>query len=86
MATERGIPKASITFLVNRLHVGRSNVDVVRELSRRMDRTEWTRERRKAAYRYAIALHRRNFATYAYVMSGGRGLEGIASNLYNGGE
>lgn len=79
-----GIPKATITFLVNRMHVGRSNVDVVRELSWRMDRTEWTRERRKEAYRYAIALHRRNFAAYAYAM-GFMGKE-IASNLHNRGE
>lgn len=80
----RGIPTGTIRFLVDRLHVGRSNVDVIRELSNRMDRTEWTKERRKAAYRYAIAHHRHNFATYAYVMSGGNGLEGIASNLNRG--
>lgn len=65
------IPTAHIVWIINGLHVGTSNVDVVRNLRHRMDgKPAWTKPLRKAAYRYALEQHKGNRRFYAAVQSG----------------
>lgn len=68
---ERGIPKAIIRHIVGRMHVYSSNREVIKDLrSRFADPDQWTKERRKAAYRYAIEVHGDNRDLYVWVMGG----------------
>lgn len=61
--------RGSIQWIVDRFHVSTKNSEIVRDLYRRFRRSEgadlekrnfWTRERRKQAYRIAIARHEAN--------------------------
>lgn len=64
------IPVGQIQWLVNRQHVGTSEGDIVRMLRRRMTASGWTKDRRKEAYRLAIAIHRDNRTLYRAVQAG----------------
>jgi len=63
-----------IRQIVDRLHVGTSNLDVCRHVRSRMQskvrRGLRCREFRKWAYRQALKRHRENQDEYAWVMSG----------------
>lgn len=67
----RGIPKAIIRHIVGNLHVGASNRAVIADLRGRFaGPDQWPKERRKAAYRYALKVHADNRALYHSVMGG----------------
>ena len=66
----RQIPKVIIRHIVDGLHVATRNSDVIRNLRGRMNASEWNKARRKAAYRYALQVHRENFTLYAFVQTG----------------
>ena len=67
----QAIPKASIEWLVNRLHVSTSDEDVKRDIRRRARRypnaTEAYIERMAE---YAVKCHRKNQVLYSAVVSG----------------
>lgn len=65
------IPTGQIRWLVDRHSVGVDDTDIIRDLWRRMrDNPEWTRERRKAAYRFALSCHRENRDLFRAVYTG----------------
>jgi hypothetical protein len=67
----REIPKAIIRHIVGNLHVSTSDRAVIADLRGRfIDPEQWPKERRKAAYRYAIKVHADNRALYRSVMGG----------------
>lgn len=71
-----------IRFLVDRVHVGTTNSELIRDLYRRMRRVRqafpaaWSREVRKEAYREALQRHCENRDTYQAVQQGA-GFKGV---------
>lgn len=64
------LPLGQLRWLLDQQHVSTSNTDIVRLLRPRMVNPEWTKGRRKAAYRAALAIHRENQDLYHDVMTG----------------
>jgi hypothetical protein len=60
----------AVEWLVDRMHVGTSDVTVVRDMARRMAGKGYSREQRKEVYREALNHHRRNQQLYRDVMRG----------------
>lgn len=65
---QSAIPVGAIRWLVSRLHVGTSNIAVVREFRNRMTAPEWNKALRKEAYRVALQEHDENRRLYRDVM------------------
>lgn len=61
------VPRWEVRWIVARLHVGTSPTGVVREMSRRMSRSRFTKANRKAVYRFALAQHEQNQHLYHIV-------------------
>jgi hypothetical protein len=61
---------SAITWLVDRMHVGTSDVSVIREMHRRMVGKPYSKAQRKVVYREALQHHRANQALYRDVMRG----------------
>jgi hypothetical protein len=62
------IPTGQIVWIVNNLHVGTRDADVIRELYRRMrNNSVWTKPLRRIAYRYALEQHHANQRYYAAI-------------------
>ena len=59
-----------IAYIVDRFHVGTSNMAIVREFARRLPRKSTTKRQRKEVYRKALAIHADNRRLYNAVMSG----------------
>jgi hypothetical protein len=70
------IPVSQIHWLIDRLHVSRSDLDVAREVWRRTGNRHpsgaivWPRPQRRLALKVAILRHHQNRALYARVMGG----------------
>ena len=58
----------ALRLIVDRIHVGKSDTYVVREIARRARKLP--KAERKALYRMAILFHRENQTLYRMVMSG----------------
>jgi hypothetical protein len=56
-----------IRWIVDRMHVGVSNMQVLREFHRRMQNGIWTKQQRKTIYRMALKAHRDNQLIYNFV-------------------
>jgi hypothetical protein len=64
---------SAVSWLVDRMHVGTSDTQVVREFARRMrDRKGWKvgKAERKLIYREALQAHHHNRQLYRDVMRG----------------
>ena len=59
--------KAQIEFIVDKFHVATNNREIIREFYNRM-KGNYSREQRKAVYKYALKHHKENFKFYAWVM------------------
>lgn len=64
------IPAGQIRWLVNREHIATPDVAIVRMLRQKMAAPGWTKDRRKDAYRLALAIHRDNRTLYNAVQTG----------------
>ncbi len=72
-----GCTKHMISNICGNIHVGSTNMEVLRELRNRIVSNNLagkvSRELRKAVYRYALRCHRRNYLEYMDVMFPNRG-------------
>lgn len=64
------VPTFAIEYFVSKLHVGVSNVAVIRDIRRRLTPDKATKRQRKLIYRHALRCHARNRSLYQSVMSG----------------
>lgn len=62
------VPRAQVDYILGRVHVGTSYLDVARLMWRRS--VGWPVDVRRACVRYAFKVHRRNRDLYAFVMRG----------------
>lgn len=67
---QNAIPVGTIRWLVGRLHVGTSDIAVVREFRNRMTAPKWSKALRKEVYRVALQEHDENRGLYRDVMRG----------------
>lgn len=62
------LPQGQVRWLVDQMHVGTTPTAVVREIARRVKhQPQWTREIRRAVYRYALQCHAENQSLYRTV-------------------
>jgi len=64
------IPESQIEWIVDRLHVSCSHLQVAREVWPRTRKFDWPKIARKQALRIAFNRHQTNRELYAYVMGG----------------
>lgn len=66
----------NIEWIVMRMHIATTPVELVRDLRFRMrDNAHWTKPLRKSAYRYAIRFHEQNRQMYRELSAGYFGTE-----------